>query len=217
MLRISRTAAHVDASAARIADMRAHFDRHHWARLPGVLSRDLLLEVQSRLVHAEFVERKHPGVVPPSVDLSMVPSTLSGLLELVFNDGAVFNLVQRVTGCGPIARFGGFVYRLTSTHGLAHHWHNDLIESRLVAMSVNLGPDVYEGGLLELRERASTHVLERVSNTGAGDALLFRLHETLQHRACPVTAGVKTAFAGWYFGEDSYPRHIRTMASERTL
>ena len=146
----------------------------------------------------------------------MVPSTLSGLLELVFNDAAVFNLVERVTGCGAIARFGGFVYRLTPTHGLEHHWHNDLIESRLVAMSVNLGPGMYEGGLLELRERASTRVLERVSNTGEGDALLFRLHETLQHRACPVTVGVKTAFAGWYFGEDSYPRHIRTMASERT-
>jgi hypothetical protein len=215
-LRISRTAARVDASAARIVDLRAHFDRHHWVRLPGVLSRDFLADVQWRLARAEFVEREHPGVVPPSVDLSMVPSTLSGLLELVFNDAAVFNLVRGVTGCGTIARFGGFVYRLTSAHGLEHHWHNDLVESRLVAMSVNLGPGMYEGGLLELRERASTRVLERVSNTGEGDALLFRLHETLQHRACPVTAGVKTAFAGWYFGEDSYPRHIRTMASERT-
>jgi len=216
MLRISRDASHVDASTAQMTRLRAHFDRHHWAKLPAVLSRDLLADVQARLARAEFVERAHPGVVPPSLDLSMVPSVLSGLLELVFNDAAVFNLVRGVTGCGTIARFGGFVYRLTSAHGLEHHWHNDLVESRLVAMSVNLGPGMYEGGLLELRERASTRVLERVSNTGEGDALLFRLHETLQHRACPVTAGVKTAFAGWYFGEDSYPRHIRTMASERT-
>ena len=55
MLQVSRTAARVDPSAARIADLRAHFDRHHWARLPGVLSRDLLADVQSRLAHAAFV------------------------------------------------------------------------------------------------------------------------------------------------------------------
>jgi hypothetical protein len=145
----------------------------------------------------------------------MVPNALSGLLELVFNDAAVFDLVERVTGCEAIARFGGFIYRLTARHGQEHHWHNDLVESRLVAMSLNLGPGTYDGGLLELRDRASKAVFDRVPNTGIGDALLFRLHETLQHRACPVTAGVKTAFAGWYFGEDSYPRHIRDVAALR--
>jgi predicted 2-oxoglutarate/Fe(II)-dependent dioxygenase YbiX len=215
MLRISRDASHVDASTAQMTRLRAHFDRHHWAKLPAVLSRDLLADVQARLARAEFVERAHPGVVPPSLDLSMVPSVLSGLLELVFNDAAVFDVVERVTGCDPLARFGGFVYRLTPTHGLAHHWHNDLIESRLVAMSVNLGPGTYDGGLLELRDRASTRVIERVPNLGHGDALLFRLHETLQHQACPVIAGVKTAFAGWFFGEDSYPRHLREVAARR--
>src|SRR5215471_8351124 len=209
MLRISRTGALVDASDTRIAELRAHFDRHHWVKLPRVLSPELIREVQARLARAEFVETSHHGVVPPSIDLCMVPSALSGLLELVFNDAAVFDIVERVTGCDEIARFGGFIYRLTATHGLGHHWHNDLVESRLVAMSVNLGPGSYEGGLLELRDRASTRVFDRVPNAGSGDVLLFRLHETLQHRACPVTAGVKTAFAGWYFGEDSYPRHIR--------
>jgi hypothetical protein len=213
MLRISRTAAVIDASDHDVADLRAHFDRHHWVKLPGVLAPDLLRDAQARLARAEFFERLHPGVTPPSFDLSMVPSTLSGLLELVFNDAAVFDTVARVTGCPPIARFGGFVYRLTPAHGLEHHWHDDLVESRIAAMSVNLGPGSYEGGLLELRDRASRKVLARVPNTGSGDALFFRLDAWLQHRACRVTAGVKTAFAGWYFGEDSYPRHIRTIAS----
>lgn len=217
MVRITRAAALVDAADDDVAELREHFDRHHWVKLAGVLTPDLLADVQARLARATFVERLHPGVTPPSRDLSMVPSTLSGLLELLFNDAAIFELAEQVTGCAPIARFGGFVYRLTATHGQEHHWHNDLIESRLVAMSVNLGPGAYEGGLLELRDRPSTRVLERVPNTGHGDALLFRLDPALQHRACPVTAGLKTAFAGWFFGEDSYPRHIRTLARERTL
>lgn len=215
MLQIERTGTLVNARPADIAGLRSHFDEHHWVRLPRVLHPDLLRDVQERLARAEFIEKVHEGVNPPSRDLCMVPNTLAGLLELVFNDEAVFDVVQRVTGCEEIARFGGFIYRLTAASGQEHHWHNDLVESRLVAMSVNLGPGTYEGGLLELRDRASRHVFDRIPNIGHGDALLFRLHETLQHRACPVTSGVKTAFAGWYFGEDSYPRHIRAVASER--
>ena len=215
MLQISRTGTRVEAADAEIAALRAHFDRHHWVKLPRVLSPELLADVQARLTRAQFIETAHPGVDPPSLDLCMVPCALSGLLELVFNDAAVFDVVERVTGCDEIARFGGFVYRLTATYGQGHHWHNDLVESRLVAMSVNLGPGTYDGGLLELRDRGSKRVSDRVPNTGNGDALLFRLHETLQHRACPVTAGVKTAFAGWYFGEGSYPRHIRGVAALR--
>jgi len=215
MLQISRTGTRVDATEAEIAETRSHLDRHHWVKLPRVLAPELLADVQARLARAEFIETAHPGVVPPSLDLCMVPSALSGLLELVFNDAAVFDLVERVTGCDSIARFGGFIYRLTATYGQGHHWHNDLVESRIVAMSVNLGPGTYEGGLLELRDRGSKQVFDRVPNVGNGDALLFRLHETLQHRACPVTAGVKTAFAGWYFGEESYPRHIRNVAELR--
>lgn len=212
MLRISRSEAMVDAAEADIDALRAQFDRHHWVKLRGALAPELLFDVQARLAKAEFVERRHPGVTPPSLDLSMVPSALSGLLELVFNDASIFALVERITGCGAIARFGGFVYRLTPAHGHQHEWHNDLVESRLVAMSVNLGPGTYEGGVLELRDRASRRVLERVPNTGAGDALLFRIDAALQHRACAVTAGVKTAFAGWFFAEESYPRHIRSQA-----
>ena len=215
MLRIARNATVVGGSESEIAGLRAHFDEHHWIKVRGVLSPDLLADVQSRLARAEFVETMHPGVTPPSRDLSMVPNALSALLELVFNDRTLFDFVQRATGCEPVGRFGGFVYRLTDTHGQTHHWHNDLHESRLVAMSVNLGPGAYEGGLLELRDRNSERVLERVPNTGHGDALFFRLDPSLQHRACRVTAGVKTAFAGWYFGEHSYPRHIRSVAALR--
>jgi hypothetical protein len=216
MLQIARTGTLVTAADAEIAGLRSHFDEHHWVRLPRVMHPGFLRDVQERLARAEFIEKAHAGVDPPSRDLCMVPNALAGLLELVFNDESVFDLVERVTGCEEIARFGGFIYRLTAVCGQEHHWHNDLVDSRLLAMSVNLGPGTYEGGLLELRDRESTHVFDRVPNMGHGDALLFRLHETLQHRACPVTSGVKTAFAGWYFGEESYPRHIRAVASERT-
>lgn len=209
MLQLSRHAAVAANDAASRQRLRAAFAAQHWIKLHNVLDPNLLADVQARLAAATFVERTHPGVVPPSVDLSMVPNTASGLLELVFNDDAVRGLVAEVSQCGPIARFGGFVYRLDARSGLEHHWHNDLVEGRLVAMSVNLGPDRYAGGTLQLRERATSRVIAEVANDVPGDALLFRIDARLQHRARPVTDGVKTAFAGWFFGGMGYADVLR--------
>lgn len=211
-LRVARAATVGQPDEAECAPLRGHFAARHWVRLPGVLDPDLLADVQARVAKAEFVERVHRGVSPPSVDLCMVPDAAVALLELAFNDPAVARAVETITGCGPIARFGGFIYRLSPRHGHQHHWHNDLVERRLVAMSINLGPGTYDGGLLEFRDRASERVLDRVANTGPGDALLFRIDQALQHRATPVTSGLKTAFAGWFYGDQPYPARLRALA-----
>jgi 2OG-Fe(II) oxygenase superfamily len=195
--------------------LREQFGAHHWVRLPGVLAPSLLADVQARVARAEFTERVHPGVDPPSIDLCMAPNAASAMLELAFNDPAVLRAVEAIAGCGRIARFGGFIYRLSPRSGHHHNWHDDLVETRLVAMSVNLGPGTYEGGLLEFRDRASEAILDRVANTGPGDALLFRIDAALQHRATPVTAGLKTAFAGWYFGDQTYAARLRELAHLR--
>jgi 2OG-Fe(II) oxygenase superfamily len=211
-LQIAKSATRARPADHECASLRDQFAARHWVRLPGVLEPALLADVQARVAKAEFVERTHRGVTPPSVDLCMLPNAAAGLLELAFNDPAVHRTVEAIAGCGPIARFGGFIYRLTPQHGHQHHWHNDLVEGRLVAMSVNLGPGTYEGGLLEFRDRASEGLLDRVSNTGPGDAILFRIDDALQHRATPVTAGIKTAFAGWYFGGQPYTDRLRSLA-----
>jgi len=211
-LQIGRSATLRRPADVELRELRAHFAARHWVRLPGVLEPTLLADLQSRVARAEFVERVHTGVQPPSVDLSMVPNAASALLELAFNDAGVRRVVEAIAACDPIARFGGFIYRLSPQSGHQHHWHNDVVEDRLVAMSVNLGPGTYDGGLLEFRDRASEIVLDRVPNTGPGDALLFRIDPALQHRATAVTAGVKTAFAGWYFGDQSYPARLRELA-----
>jgi len=209
MLQVARRSTIGEPDAAETPALRSHFDRHHWIRVPGMLEPGLLREIQERLARAEFVERVHHGVTPPSVDLCMVPNAAVALLELAFNDPSVLAWIEQITGCEPLTRFGGFVYRLAPGYGHQHQWHNDLVEGRRVAMSVNLGPGTYEGGLLDLRDRASEQVLARIPNTVPGDALLFRIDPALEHRAAAVTAGVKTAFAGWYFSGQSYAACLR--------
>jgi len=159
------------------------------------------------------VERVCAGVTPPSIDLCMIPNTLAALLELALNDPAIFRAIEQITGCPPIARFGGFVYRLSPVHGHRHHWHSDLVEGRLVAMSVNLGPGTVRGRAARAPESRIRRGPRAPRQHRPGDALLFRLDGALQHRAMPVTAGVKTAFAGWYFGDEPYAQRLRALAN----
>jgi hypothetical protein len=200
LLQIDRAATHVDLAAGAAA--RTHFERHHWVKLPHFLHAAMMRDVQHGLAHARFVEVRHMSVAPPSIDVCMVPNALSAMLELFCNDAAVLRAVESLTGCAPLVRFNGFVYRLTPFTGHHHSWHNDVLQGRRVAMSINLDPMPYEGGILTIRERGSERVIEQVENRGPGDALLFRIDSALQHRATAVTSGVKTAFAGWFRGEE---------------
>lgn len=196
MITIDRAAAHWNP--ATLAGARAHFDTHHWVKVPGLLTPALLAQVQDGIRRATFVEVHHHGVTPPSVDVCMEPNATSAMLELLCNDADLFRAVEAMTGCAPLTRFNGFVYRLTPGTGHHHNWHNDLVQNRRVAMSINLEPAPYEGGILQIRVRETGAVIEEVANVGPGDAILFRIDAALQHRATPVTAGTKTAFAGWF-------------------
>jgi hypothetical protein len=200
LLHIDRAATHFDALDASTA--RGHFDRRHWLKLPAFLDGAMLRDVQRALARATFIEVRHTGVSPPSIDVCMEPNPLSAMLELLCNDRALLRAVECLTGCSPLVRFSGFVYRLQPGAGHHHNWHNDVLHGRRVAMSINLEREPYDGGVLMIRERASGRIIEEIANTGPGDAVLFRIDPAFQHRATPVSRGVKTAFAGWFRSEE---------------
>jgi hypothetical protein len=200
LLQVDRAATHVDLAAAAAA--RLHFDRHHWLKLPQLLDSAMMEGVRRALARARFVEVRHTRVEPPSIDVCMEPSALSAMLELLCNDPAVLRAVESLTGCAPLVRFDGFVYRLAPGTGHHHNWHNDVLQGRRVAMSINLDHAPFEGGVLMIRERDTRRIVEQVENRGTGDAVLFRIDPAFQHRATAVTRGVKTAFAGWFRSEE---------------
>ena len=202
MIRIERAGTRVGAGEGEWEPLRDHFLRHHWIRLPRLVDAPLLRTVQRGLGAATFFEVRHDHVTPPSIDVCMEPDGTSGMLELVCNDRAFLHAVESLTGCTPLSRFSGFVYRLTPGAGHHHNWHDDVVQGRRVAMSINLEAEPYAGGVLQIRERETGRVVEEVTNTGAGDAVLFRIDPSLQHRVQPVTSGVKTAFAGWFRAAD---------------
>ena len=196
-----------------VGSAREHFGAHHWVKVPGFLAPPVLADVQRVIQAARFIETIHAGVSPPSVDVCMEPNATSALLELLCNDSALFSAIEAITACGPLTRFSGFVYRLTPAAGHHHNWHNDLVANRRVAMSVNLEPIPYTGGVLQIRLRESEEIIEEVENVGPGDAILFRIDGSLQHRATAVTSGVKTAFAGWFRSGPSLRDELAQLAA----
>jgi hypothetical protein len=214
VLQMDRAATRVELSPAAHVACRDHFDRHHWLRLPKLLGDGLMRDAQRRLAAASFSEIRHTDVTPPSIDVCMEPNALSGMLELLCNDPAMLRTIETLTGCAPLTRFSGFVYRLLPDTEHHHNWHNDLIQERRLAMSINLEAEPYEGGVLQIRERESGRIIEEVANTGPGDAIVFRIDAALQHRATAVTRGVKTAFAGWFRSAEPLHDVLRQAAGD---
>jgi len=189
-------------SAAELAELRDEFGKHHCVVLPGLLDRALADGLARRVEQSDFYRLEHEGV---GVEACMESNATLAWLLLLVNDNRVRDVVESISGCGQIGHFDGRVYRLEPATEHYDSWHSDLVDNRLVALSINLGTQQYEGGALQIRDRRTNEMAER-RNPELGDALLFELGEYLEHRVMPVAGeNPRTVFAGWFKGGDELP------------
>lgn len=192
---------------AEFAEARAQFERDGYLKLKEFVDPPLLTLLLDAADAAEFRERTHHGI---GVELCAVPGLLSGTLELACNDPALFTSIDALTGCGSIGCFEGRVYRLAPSTGHYDSWHSDVGQDRLIALSVNLGRDPFEGGLLQIRKADSEEILSEVANTVCGDAVMFRIHPDYRHRVGTVTGRhPRTAWAGWFRTQPDFATLLR--------
>jgi hypothetical protein len=178
-----------------LAGMREEFERQHCLLIPGLFEEVLADRIVGLVERSRFHRREHAGIGVE--DCMEVNATLACLLVLV-NDERLLDVIRSITGHESIGHFDGRVYRLAPSAGHHDSWHDDVGDDRLVAMSINLGREPYEGGFLEIRERGSGATV-RARSAGTGDALLFQLGSNLEHRVSTVTGdNPRTVFAGWY-------------------
>jgi hypothetical protein len=215
------------ASPTVLAHAHAAFHASHALLLNRFVERTLLEEWQRRIDAAPFVDRVAKGEWgdrTPSVDQRIDDRAAWGGCIFAMNDPALFATVERVTGCVPIGSFFGSIYRIVAGRRHFHSWHNDLDGNRLVALSVNLSPNGYRGGVLQIAARkeeaagreatidtpGGRPMLAEIANTGWGDAVIFEISEALEHRVNEVEAGPdKTAFAGWFVRSPSRSEWLR--------
>ena len=211
MLRIERSGATLLGRVGDLARLRDQFDCSHFLRLPGLLSRDLLAVFQRRLDDAPFRPRVMDGT---AVEDRLASARLELAMQFALNDPRLFSWIEQLSGCDPIGCFTGRIYRRDGVSG-GHYvgWHSDVVEHRLVALSINLGRHPYAGGVLQIRERATGEIIAEVANRTAGDGVIFPITEALQHRVTQVEGSVpRLVLVGWFRAQPDF----RTLYSWRT-
>lgn len=202
MVQLTRSGPTVALQAEDVERLRTQFDRMHCIHLPRLLDARIFEFVQRRMAAAEFAGTTHEDI---GVELCMPRNAIWNLLSFLSNDGRFLQLVQQLTGCGPLGSFLGRVYRMVPGSGHYDSWHSDDIAHRMVGMSVNLSPRIYAGGVFQLRESASKTLVTEVPNIGPGDAIVFRIASHIEHRVTALEGTVeKTAFAGWFVSEPDF-------------
>lgn len=161
-----------------------------------MLDEGLLELLRAKIDAAEFVDLEKKG------ERRGTPAdkSLNALLIVLLSDKRLFKLVEELSGCPPIARLTGGVYRMEP--GARHFvsWHGDLGEtSRVMTLTVNLGREPVRGGLFQIRKADETRLLAELPYERGGDGILFRLHPGLRHRSTRVVGTVpKTIFSCWF-------------------
>ena len=197
-IEVTRRGLDVGATVDEIAALREAFARDHVVRLRGFFGDRLLADFRARVRAAAFSRRVEHGV---EIEHTLEEPAPLALTVVALNDPALFVVIDRITGCGPIGCFTGRVHLRRASPGGGHYfpWHTDAVQQRLVGLSVNLSADPFEGGVLQLRRRRSKSLIAEVENPAAGDAVLFRISRDLEHHVTPVTtAAPRLVLAGWF-------------------
>ena len=194
-LQITKSGLHTNPADSELRARREIFEREHWLRLPDFFDRALLKLITRKLAETEFciVDRE------TGIELRPIDCTAYLAAELLLNNPKLLRAIEQMTGVDGIVCFSGRIYRRMPGRDHFNRWHTDVTEGRAIALSVNLSEQPYEGGELQIRSAETHEILCTVENLGHGDAIIFPVCESLQHRVTDVTgATAKTALAGWF-------------------
>ncbi len=195
-VQVTKRGIEVGASAGDLEELRQQFESQKWLSLPQFVDGELLELLQRKIEESAFriVDRQ------TGVELRPVDCTAYLSAELLLNSPKLFRAIEAITGCARIACFSGRIYRRPPAPDYFNTWHTDITEEgRMIALSINLSSSRYSGGALQKRSSSSLEVIAQIHNTIAGDAFIFLIDESLQHRILEVEGTVeKTALAGWF-------------------
>ena len=195
LIQITKTGAKV-SSADDFAALQKEFVEQHWLQLPNFLDTGLLKLIEKKLHETEYcVVDRVTGVELRPIDCTAYLAT-----ELLLNSPKLFRAIEQITGCERIACFSGRIYQRPASSTYFNRWHTDITdEGRMIALSVNLNAEPYEGGALQIRSAKTHKILSEVYNRGYGDAIIFPVDGKFEHRVGEVESGAaKTALAGWF-------------------
>ena len=210
VLQINRFDTALMGSEEDLARKQIEFDQTHCTILPKLLEPKLLQSVLRGVDQANFIQTKYAIVDAGDVHIESEYPT-SYLLNFLMNNQTMFDTIQQLTGCDQIGMFEGRIYRMMPIPDHYDTWHDDLAYDRMIALSINLSPEPYSGGLVQICDWESRQIIKEVHNTSLGDAMIFRLAPHLKHRVTSVTGSVpRTVFAGWFHSAPDYCSRVQS-------
>jgi hypothetical protein len=184
----------VDAGA--VLRLRDEFRVQHCVLLEGLLDHALLDLLRPRLAAGTWADFTHEGI---GTEVILNDDLALNILHFAINAPAVLDAVRVISDCPDITWYDGRIFRMDPAAGHYDSWHSDVMDGRLIGMSVNLSFAGYEGGEFEMREVSTDRRVGKIANHTLGNASLFRIDGQFQHRVGAL-AGTRprTAFAGWF-------------------
>ena len=216
MIQLTRRGLNFTGVEQDLDALRREFDRRNCLLLENFLHPDVV-SLLLPMIHAATFRPKHHDHV--GSELQMEPNLALHLLSFLTNDLKLFDLVQKITSCGPVGCFQGRVYKLIPDPAHILDWHNDFNEpGRLIAMSLNLSTSPFRGGVLQIREVRGGRIVSEVANTGFGNAVIFRISRDLEHQVTQIQGDAsRISFAGWFRSDPdirTYRRRLRDEMAE---
>lgn len=211
---ISLRARDVVADATDLPGLQQEFRTDHCVVLRGLLDSSLYSLLLPMIETGVWQDKTHDGI---GTEIVLDNSFALDLIHFAVNSPAFLSVVKRFTDCAELSWFDGRIYRFIPGSGHHDSWHDDVDKDRLVGMSINLSSAAFEGGCFQLRDRVTGVLCREVVGTLLGDAHLFRISPSLQHRVESVVGGQpRTAFAGWFrSGQPDLLSRIKTAATSQ--
>ena len=192
------------------------FAERHCVVLAGFVEEALLARLAKLAETGQYEARDnaYAGVVLAR-ELTMRPDQpLAQAFNMLLNQRPLFEAVAELTGATQeILEFRGRCHQRIPGRNHFSRWHTDCAEGRLYGLSISLSTLPETGGEFQIRHRKTKEVLRTIPKQKLGDARLFRIHPSLDHRVSAVEKPY-CGLAGWFHGGKKNRRYQETLREQ---
>ena len=182
---------------------KEEFARCHCVAFEDFIAPPLLARVPQWLETSRYSYAVHPTGTRNLVMHRDQP--LVAAFEILLNQVRLFRAIAEFADLEEdITFFDGHCSKQLPIDSHFGAWHNDVAATKLVGLSISLSPKPVQGGMFLLRRARTGEVCRQVPAGRLGDAHLFRLGRSLEHRVSSVRGKhARYAFGGAFrSGED---------------
>lgn len=194
-------------NSSKIEDYKTEYQNTHCVFLPSFIEQTALNNLIDRLEQTEFYTKsekdEHTGEFGKVLYMPS-DNPVPFMFHMLMNDRELFKHLEEITGCNHIGNFTGRIHRSEGGEQHQIEWHGDNSDTRLLAMTINLGRTRYTGAKFQIRKKGEREVIREFGQTEPGDAFIFQIHPNLQHRLSLVETGTRTVGVGWFRAEPDF-------------